>query len=224
MTNTIVEYFKDWTKVIDKGELFKVVNTLNVLYKQHPVNPEYKNIFKVFSLCPLNELKIVFLGQDPYPQKGVATGIAFGNDKDTKTLSPSLEVLKESCIDYSVAHYNVQFDNSLESWVKQGVLLLNSALTVEVGKPNSHSMLWRPFISKILSNICNYYTGIVYVLMGSQAQTFEPYINSKFNTIIKTKHPSFYARNNMSLPSKLFYDLNKMMIDKYNNPINWYLE
>lgn len=64
MTNTIVEYFKDWTKVIDKGELFKVVNTLNVLYKQHSINPEYKNIFKVFNLCPLNELKIVFMGQD----------------------------------------------------------------------------------------------------------------------------------------------------------------
>lgn len=221
---TAEEYFGDWLKVIDKASLDKVVSALNHIYKTSDVTPAYNNVFKAFTLCSLRDLKIVFLGMDPYPQKGVATGVLFGNSLDTKELSPSLEVIKEACIDYSVPHPPIEFDVTLESWAKQGILMINSALTVEVGKTGSHTMLWRPFISKMLQNCSKMETGLVYVLFGNQAQTFEPYINKQFNDIIKIQHPSYFARVNQSMPHKLFTDIDTLMIGKYGKPIKWYNE
>lgn len=219
---TTEEYFGDWLKVIDKASLDKVVSALNHIYKTSDVTPAYNNVFKAFTLCSLRDLKIVFLGMDPYPQKGVATGVLFGNSLDTKELSPSLEVIKEACIDYSIPHPPIKFDITLESWANQGILMINSALTVEVGKTGSHTMLWRPFITKLLTNLSDCSTGIVYVLFGNQAQTFEPYINKQFNDIIKIQHPSYFARVNQNMPHKLFVDIDTLMKEKYGEPIKWY--
>ena len=133
----------------------------------------------------------------------------------------SLEVLKEACIDYSVPHDHVEFDITLESWGRQGILLLNSSLTVQRGIPNSHSMIWRPFISKLLSNMQRE-TGIIYVLFGTQAQTFKPYIDERFNNIIEVYHPAYYARIGKDMPHKLFVDIDKLLIDKYGETIEWY--
>lgn len=91
----------------------------------------------------------------PYPQKGVATGILFGNDnKITEDyISPSLTVIKNSVINFEIPHKSITFDNSLESWAKQGILMLNSALTCEVGKPGSHSLKMDTFYSKSIKKI-----------------------------------------------------------------------
>lgn len=218
------EYFRDWVSVIDLVELNKVVSQLNRIYQTKLVVPEYKDIFKAFTLCTRHDCKIVFLGQDPYPQKGVATGVLFGNKEDTKSLSPSLEVIKEAAINYEKPHLPIKFDNTLESWAKQGILMINSALTCEMNRVGSHTMLWRPFISKLLSNLSKSETGLLYVLFGSQAQTFEPYINKKFNDIIKVQHPAYYARTHTKMPYKVFTDINDVMITKYKVPIKWYEE
>ena len=127
-------YFKDWVNVIDKVELNKVVSSINECYKNKECTPEYKDIFKVFTITPYYNLSQVWLFQDPYPQKGVATGIAIGNHKNTTVLSPSLEVIKESAINFEIPHNCINFDNSLEDWCKQGILLLNSALTLSESK------------------------------------------------------------------------------------------
>lgn len=219
---TIDEYFGDWLKVIDRTALDKIVLTLNNLYKTKSITPAYENVFKAFTLCSLKDLKIVFLGMDPYPQKGVATGILFGNNANTEDLSPSLEIIREACIDYTLPHPPIEFDVTLESWAKQGILMINSALTVEVNRVGSHTMLWRPFISKLLNNLSDYNTGIIYVLFGNQAQTFEPYIRKQFNDIIKVRHPSYFARTSQSMPHKLFTDIDALIIGKYGKPIKWY--
>lgn len=88
---TAEEYFGNWIKVIDKAELYRIMKWLKSI-DFSTICPEPKNIFKVFKLCPYKELKVVILGQDVYPQPGIATGIPFGNKADT-TLSPSLEVI-----------------------------------------------------------------------------------------------------------------------------------
>ena len=150
---TLEEYFGDWLKVIDLKELRKVVNSVNYLYQNRLVVPDYSDIFKAFTLCSEHDCKVIFLGQDPYPQKGVATGVLFGNRKDTKELSPSLEIIREACINYEVPHRPIRFDVTLESWAKQGILMLNSALTCEMNRVGSHTMVWRPFISKLLDNL-----------------------------------------------------------------------
>ena len=216
------EYFGDWLKVIDISELAKVVTKLNSLYSVKPIVPAYTDIFKAFTLCSEHDCKIVFLGQDPYPQKGVATGILFGNKSNTLEISPSLQVIKGSVLSiYEDSMPFKHFDITMESWARQGILMINSALTCEMNRIGSHVMLWRPFITKLLQNLSNYETGMVYVLFGTQAQTFEPYINNKLNTIIKVSHPAFYARSNTPMPNKVFTEINSIMMKTYGTSIQW---
>lgn len=221
---TLSEYFGEWLKVIDQKELYNVVEKVNNLYAERIIMPAYEDIFKAFAICPYNELKAVFIGQDPYPKNNVATGILFGNKEGTVDLSPSLEVIKEACIDYTISHNHIIFDVTLESWARQGILMLNAALTVELNTPTSHTMLWRPFISKLLKNLTIHESGIVYVLFGNLAQTFRPYINGDYNDVIETKHPAYYARNKESMPSETFVTINKLIEGKYGKPIEWFKE
>ena len=151
----------------------------------------------------------------PYPQLNKATGIAFGNKRETldKDLSPSLQIIKESVINYEIPQNSVIFDPSFEDWEKQGVLMLNCALTCKVGLPSSHLGLWRPFISKLIYNMSRYMTACVYVLFGEEAKTFEPYI-SQYNYVIKEKHPSYYVRNHKKLRYNLWDEINSHLNNK----------
>ena len=212
----------DWDELLDLPLLYQTLNAI-----KGEICPRKEDVFKAFKLCSCKDCKAVFLGQDPYPQKGVATGILFGNSADTKEvdLSPSLKVIKDAAIDLTRPHnYPIEFDNTLESWAKQGILMINSALTVEMNKIGSHTNLWRPFISKFLSALSNRQTGIVYVLFGQQAQTFLPYISKANNHIIKENHPAFYARTGRAMPSDVFTEVNKYLKGQYNQQIVWYSE
>lgn len=220
----IKDYFGDWIKVIDKQELLKVINNITNISKSTVICPNMSDIFKAFNICDYNNLKVVMIGQDPYPQYGVATGILFGNKSSTpeNKLSPSLQVIKEAVINYELPHNCINFDNTLESWAKQGILMLNSALTVEINKVGSHTMIWRPFIICLLKHLSEKCPGLVYVLFGEQASTFESYINKNSNTIIKVKHPAYYARNKEKLPYSLFVDINNLINNKFNYNIEWF--
>ena len=223
---TLDEYFGDWMKVIDRAELNNVMAKIGQEYRRKPLCPAQSDVFRAFELCPFKDLKVVMLGQDLYPQNVVATGILFGNRRevDEDNLSPSLNIVKEAAINFEVPHYCITFDNSLESWSKQGILMLNSALTVEMNKVGSHVMLWRPFIAKLLKNLSEYDTAIVYVLFGRQAQTFKPYINSRFNHIIEIEHPAYFARSGTKMPHQLFIDISNKVKGIYGVPIKWYEE
>ena len=221
---TVEEYFGDWMKVIDKKELLDTTNKVMSIAKTKPICPDIPDIFRAFELCPYNNLKIVMLGKEPYPQKGVATGVLFGNRADIKELNPSLNIIKEAAINFEVPHSYINFDPTLESWAKQGVLMINSALTVEMNRIGSHVMVWRTFISCLLKQLSQKEPGLIYVLFGKQAQTFEPYINKQFNTVIKIEHPAFFARTHTKMPYELFTDLSKLTEEKYGVPIQWYNE
>lgn len=223
---TLDEYFGDWMKVIDRTELNNVIAKVGQEYRRKLLCPAQPDVFRAFELCPLKDLKVVMLGQDPYPQKGVATGILFGNRKevDEDNLSPSLNIVKEAAINFEVPHYCITFDQTLESWAKQGILMINSALTVEINRIGSHVMLWRSFIAKLLKNLSEYDTAIIYVLFGRQAQTFKPYINSKSNHIIEIEHPAYFARSGTKMPHQLFIDISNRVKGIYGVPIKWYEE
>ena len=223
---TIEEYFGEWMRAIDKRSLEEVLNKLGPEYKRKPICPAQNKVFRAFELCPYNDLKVVMLGQDPYPQKGVATGILFGNDKEVaeENLSPSLQVIKEAAINFEIPHNCIIFDQTLESWAKQGILMINSALTVEMNEVGSHAMLWRPFISKLLKNLSDNNTVTVYVLFGRQARTFKPYINGKFNHIIEVEHPAYFARTNTKMPYGVFKSVSNLVEGIYGVPIEWYKE
>ena len=223
---TLDEYFGDWVKVIDRTELNNVMAKVGQEYIRKPLCPAQPDVFRAFELCPLKDLKVVMIGQDPYSQKGVATGILFGNRRevDEDNLSPSLNIVKEAAINFEIPHYCITFDQTLESWAKQGILMINSALTVEMNKIGSHVMLWRPFIAKLLKNLSEYDTAIIYVLFGRQAQTFKPYINSRFNHIIEIEHPAYFARSGTKMPHQLFTDISNKVKGIYGVPIKWYEE
>lgn len=219
---TIEDTFNDWGRLINQPLLLQTLSKVPI----DNICPAKEDVFKAFQLCSLKDCRVVFLGQDPYPQKGVATGILFGNKATTKEedLSPSLQIIKESSIDFTKAHnLPIQFDITLESWAKQGILMLNSALTVETNKIGSHTQLWRPFVSQFIKSLSDY-GNYLFVLFGQQAQTFEPYINKNYSYIIKENHPAFYARSNKRMPSDIFYEINKYMKVQYREEIVWYNE
>ena len=225
---TIEEYFGDWADIVDLKEADKAVRKL--LTSKKTVCPQIKDIFKAFRLCPFHTLRTVIIGQDPYNNikgdKPVATGLAFANTSNTpeRQYSPSLEILRESVIDYTIPHRTITFEPDLEKWEEQGVLLLNSALSCEAGRPGSHTLLWRPFITNLLTNLSRCSSGIVYVLMGSQAQSLEPYINKEFNHVIRIRHPSYYARTKTRMPSDIWSQVNSILIGQNGYGIEWYKE
>ena len=218
---TLEEYFGEWMKVIDKEELLKVTKNVNILYKTKRCSPQYKDIFKVFHVTPYNNLHTVMLFQDPYPNN-MATGIAVGNRNDAINLSPSLEVLKEAAIDYTVPHYGLHFDNTLESWSKQGILMLNTALTVEYGNPGRHSVLWRNFMIKLIKNLNAYNPGLIWVLWGTSAKSFKNYIT--LGNIIKEYHPAYYVRNNSKISRTFFRKLKRTIKRQFDIDVEWFHE
>lgn len=217
------EYFGDWLKVLPIMEMHAIINRLIPI--KDKICPEYKNIFKAFNKCPYNKLRVVMLGQDPYPQKNIATGIAFANSYNTpeKLISPSLQVIKESVINYEVPHNLITFANDLEEWEEQGVLMLNTALTCEINKPGSHSLLWRPFIVNLIKNICSLNPGTVFLLLGTSAQSFEYCIDNN-QYIIKANHPSWYYRNHEKMPYHIWHDINDILVRLNGYGINFYKE
>lgn len=221
---TIDEYFGDWMKVLDRNETMKIMGWLRSI-NQSTLCPSIRNVFKAFKLCPYNECKIVFIGYDPYPQKGVAQGVLFGNSSDTpeNKLSPSLQIVKESVINFEIPHNLITFDPTLESWAKQGILMINSALTTEIGKVGVHIMKWRPFMIAFLKQMSLINPGIIYVLFGSQAQILEPYIG-KSNYVLKIEHPAYFARLNKRMPSNIWHRINDLVYSLYGERIEWYKE
>lgn len=221
---TIDEYFGDWMKVLDRNETMKIMGWLRSI-NQSTLCPSIKDVFKAFKLCPYNKCRVVFIGQDPYPQRGVAQGVLFGNSSDTpeNKLSSSLQIIKESVINFEIPHNLITFDPTLESWAKQGILMINSALTTEVGKIGVHMMKWRPFMIAFLKQMSMINPGIIYVLFGSQAQILEPYI-SKNNYVLKIEHPAYFARTNKKMPYHIWKDINKILYDLYGERIEWFKE
>ena len=227
---TIQEYFGKWNIVVPIDQVEEIIKVVNKSAK--PVCPAIKDVFKAFTVCPYDDLKVIVIGQDCYPdirdRRPVATGIAFGNRSGTpyNEYSPSLKVLMDSFIDFTIPHSFVTFDPSLEEISKQGVLFLNTALTCEVGRPGSHMLLWRPFIKQLLANLSRYKTGIVYVLLGSEAQSLKDCIDSRFNYILCDKHPAYYARKNIPMPSGIWKTVNDIIksINGKDEEIKWFKE
>jgi uracil-DNA glycosylase len=198
---TIDQYFGRWMQVIDREQLDKVTKFIQgtkALY------PQKKDIFKAFHLCNYDDCRLIIVGQDPYPD-GRATGLAFANSASISpdNLSPSLEKVKDSLTRDIISWKSITFDQTLESWAEQGVLLLNVSLTVEPHRPLSHYLYWRQFMASLFKNLSEKRTGMVYVMMGASACEMLRYINNLNNHIITCNHPSFYCRKHLPMPNIL---------------------
>lgn len=211
---SIEEYFGDWIKYIDVPEMWKALKAI----KGKNITPGYGNIFRAFHLCPYKSLKAIFIGQDPYPQKNIATGLAFANEKEP--LSPSLEQIKNSVINLEKCHYSINFVPDLVSWANQGILLLNSALTTEIGKSGVHLDIWRPFMKKFIEKFSEYNNGTIWALFGKEAQFFIPYMKNQI--VLKYYHPAYYVRNRIQMPPKIFEEITEKIKYYTGEEIKWF--
>jgi len=155
--------------------------------------PKIKNLFTAFEVCPFDKVNVVIIGQDPYPQEGVADGIAFSCSITGKP-EASLRYINSSIKATTGVDCNKV---DLSEWSKQGVLLLNTAFTTTIGKPGSHQLLWRPFTVAVLDALIWNNPNLIYVFMGKQAQQFADLVpdnNYKFNV----SHPASASYNKLS--------------------------
>lgn len=210
----LINRLGDWYQFFDKQEFNSVLTVLRKEYKIRSVMPDSHTIFKAFECTPIS-CSVIMIGQDVYPQKNIGIGIAFGNDLNKQaTISPSLDKLLEPL------KVDTTFDYTLQSWCNQGILMLNSALTVIQDKPNSHQLLWRPFITTFLKNYSTYNQKVVYVLLGKNAQTLKPYILYSGN-IIECNHPSYLVREDLSMPN-IYQQINNSLLQLNKPVIRWY--
>lgn len=152
--------------------------------------PPLKYVFKAFEKCKLDNLKVVIIGQDPYPHMGVADGLAFSCSLTGKP-QPSLKNVFQA-IDETVYKDGREHNPDLERWAEQGVLLLNTALTCQIDKVGSHYDIWQDFISYVIDMLSLTNSGIIFVLLGAKAQELESLIGNN-HYILKASHPASAA-------------------------------
>ena len=180
-------------------------------------------IFRAFTLTPFQYVRIVIIGQDPY-HDGSADGLAFSNRHST-TPSPSLrsifdELEREYPQNNPWRHAKPVLD--LERWAKQGVLLLNTALTVRKSQPNSHAIQWEFFTQAVLNALNTGHSGLVYMLWGEKAKSFKPYINDRVHHVIEAAHPASVVYGNKSwINNGCFLKANQTLMSMNNIEIDW---
>lgn len=200
---------------------------LDTLYKMREsgkrFTPPLKQVFRAFEECPTNKLKVIMIGQDPYPHFGVADGLAF-SCSNTRKPQPSLQKIFEAV--NTTLYYGEEFpdhDPDLTRWANQGVLLLNTALTCEIDKVGSHYPVWKEFIAYTMDIINFSDGGLIFVLMGKQAQELEGLIG-EHHYIIKTTHPAYASYTKQLWDCEnMFNEINRI-IKGQNGPeflINW---
>ena len=183
--------------------------------------PIGSEIFSAFNFTPFEKVKVVILGQDPYHGRGQAHGLSF-SVKEGVQPPPSLEnIFKELKSDIALTRPK---SGSLEKWAEEGVLLLNSVLTVEKSKPASHqSKGWEIFTDKVLSLLNEEKSHLVYILWGKKAQEKGMFLDGDANLIIKSAHPSPYSAANGFFDSKPFSKTNEYLNENGIASINWKL-
>ena len=183
------------------------------------VLPEPKNFFRAFDLCELNKVKVVIIGQDPYHTPGVPNGLAFSVNKNQK-LPPSLiNIFRELESDLGVKNYI----GDLSAWSRQGVLLLNTCLSVCAGLPASHSNIgWEQFTNAVIEEIQKK-KNIIFLLWGKHAQQKKAFIQED-NFILEAAHPSPLSANNGFFGCNHFSKTNNLLISLGSDPIDWQLE
>lgn len=183
------------------------------------VYPSNKNIFKALQLTPLNQVKVVILGQDPYHGAGQAHGLCF-SVPDGVQKPPSLcNIFKELKEDLNIP---IAQSGSLEKWANQGVLLLNSVLTVESGKPESHANRgWERFTDSIIEGVNSNLDNVVFMLWGSYAQKKGSRIDDTKHLVLKAPHPSPLSAHRGFLGCKHFSVANEWLHSKGHSKIVW---
>lgn len=197
----------------------KLIDFVKSEYKSDTIFPPGKDIFRAFDLTSVDDVKVVILGQDPYHTPGVANGLAFSVHSDNK-LPPSLRnIYKELQSDLGV---DSPENGDLSKWAKQGVLLLNSTLTVRKSDAGSHQGKgWEDFTDEVIKALSEIKENLVFILWGAYAQKKGSVIDEKKHLVIKSAHPSPFSADRGFFGSKPFSRANEYLKNNGLGPINW---
>jgi len=221
MNLTIAESWKPILNGEFKKDYFKELFTfVNSEYQQHKCYPDRNKIFAAFNYCSFEDLKVVIIGQDPYHGDGQANGLCFSVNENI-AIPPSLKnIFKELETDLQKT---IPTHGNLESWAKQGVLLLNATLTVRAHHAGSHQNNgWEKFTDAVISQISNQKENIVFLLWGGYAKKKGAKIDAKKHLILTSGHPSpLSANRGFWFGNKHFSKTNTFLQKKGLDIINW---
>lgn len=218
-----VKIAPDWKALLEeefsKPYFEELTRFVKEEYATRRIYPRGGNIFRAFDKCPLDKLKVVIIGQDPYHGPGQAHGLCFSVDEGVPH-PPSLQnIFKEVASDIGTP---IPSSGNLDRWAEQGVLLLNSVLTVREHEAASHAGKgWEQFTDAVVRKIAQEKQGVVYLLWGSYAQRKGAMVDPQTNCILKAVHPSPLSAYRGFLGCKHFSQANDYLISTGQTPINW---
>ena len=192
------------------------------IYKGKSVYPPREFLFRALDLTPIGDVKVVILGQDPYHGEGEANGLAFSVNRDIR-IPPSLRnIFKELNSDLGI---QIPTHGDLTKWATQGVLLLNSVLTVRKDTPSSHKDIgWQEYTNSIIKDISYTKSNVVFILWGKYAQSKRGLIDESKHLVISSPHPSPFSARKGFLGSKPFSKCNTYLKSKGIGEIDWSID
>jgi len=213
--------FNNWDKVFNSfifsSEFDNILNELyNLSSQDKKFTPPLKQLFRAFEECPFDNLKVVIIGQDPYPQLGVADGISF-SCSNTNILQPSLRYVLGEVNKTIYGENLVSTDVDLKRWSNQGILMLNTSLTTEVGKIGQHYDIWKGFTAYLLDYLTHNKENIVYIYMGKKAQEWAD-LTGDNNHKLFVSHPASaaYTKQKHWNSDDVFLKT-QLLVKKYHN-------
>ena len=205
----------------EKDYFLKIMDFIDEEYGTKTIYPPYDEIFNAFRLTPIDNVKVVILGQDPYHEAGQAHGLAFSTPEGRPIPRSLKNIFKEINAEYG---YPIPESGSLESWARQGVFLLNTVLTVEEGNANSHSKCgWQTFTDNVIRILNNQKQPIVFLLWGKQAEKKRELITNPNHLVLITSHPSPFSARRGFLGCNHFKLANEYLAKNDIDEINWKL-
>lgn len=216
----------DWDDILEDEFQKEYYQKLRILlikeYKEETIYPDMGEIFTALKLTPYKDVRVLILGQDPYHGRGQSHGLAFSVKKGVRTPPSLRNMFKELNSDLGLPIPN---NGYLEKWARQGVLLLNTSLTVREGQANSHKKIgWEIFTDRIIQALNERQEPIVFILWGNNAKTKEEYITNKNHFIIKSVHPSPLSASRGFLGSKPYSKTNDFLKSIGEKEIDWKID
>ncbi|MBZ9684852.1 uracil-DNA glycosylase [Clostridium estertheticum] len=220
------DLLNDWNELLleefNSEYFLNLKNFLKKEYETHQIYPEVQNIFNALKYTAYKDVKVVILGQDPYHGDGQAHGLSF-SVRSGVSIPPSLSnIYKE--LNSDIGCY-IPNNGYLKKWCDEGVLLLNTVLTVRAGEANSHKNKgWEHFTNKIITLLNDKTEPIVFILWGNNAQSKQFLITNPIHYIIKSVHPSPLSSYRGFFNSKPFSNTNDFLILHGKLPVNWQID
>ena len=206
---------------LEKDYMISLKDFLKLERQDYLVYPKEKELFNAFHKTPFNKLKIVLLGQDPYHGEGQAHGLSFSVPKEVNTPPSLMNIFKEIENDLNIKN---QGKGDLTKWAEQGVLLLNSILTVRKDMAGSHQNKGgEQFTDKVISTISSKKEGVIFLLWGNFAQNKQKLIDKSKHHILMSSHPSPLSSYRGFIGCKHFSECNKILKKENKTEINWKL-